>query len=683
MVIVLTIAPAVPALAEDPPAPPVVSASPSPSAAPAEGQVPPAEAPPAENPPAENPPADGTAPPAEDPPADGGTPPATPKLEAGLAADDDGARVIVELASPTEAAPVAGEAQQLPGAQIVAAPPETSFIVVEATGESLAELAEDPRVRSIRRDRTFSPASLASGLQVIGADKAHAAGVKGQGKTIAVIDTGIDADHPDLGGKVVDEACFSSTDSGAQSLCPEGRTTGPGSADAETPACVHNGVNLCDHGTHVAGIAHAVAPEAGIVAIQVFSRINDCADEGGVCLTAYESSLLQALDHVAKLKDSRPDLVAVNLSLGGGLFEGTCDAEPGLEELKSRIEALRAKGVVAVAAAGNEGLAAAGAPGCFSGSVTVGATGDDDQVPSWSNYGSVLDLFAPGSEVDSAVPGGGRQVYSGTSMSTPHVTGALALMAEKFTEAPDALVDKLKAAGRPITYGGVTTPRLDLNAALLGAAPSPGVSQDPAPGDGSTDDPGDGSTDDPADDPADDPSPEPSSGPSPSATPTEPEPTPVPLPTVTVTVTVTASPPADPAAVCTRGTSARTLTAAQWAVEITRGKGQLPDTTLSCYLGMVSKASRVFSELTRASTLGTAYRVLKPAKKTARTKLDSELLAAWLNWAHGGVNFTAKVGKSATLKQVLTETEQKRLKGTSTAAYTSLLKKKVNAKRAA
>ncbi|MBB2913963.1 subtilisin family serine protease [Streptosporangium becharense] len=731
MVIAFTMAPAVPALAEEPPVLPAVTASPSPAPAPpatadpgpttapaenagnpgrpapapaqgqeqpvpADGAPPPAQNPPpddasasAQDPPADGaaPPADGASPPAQDPPADGATPPPAPKLETGLAADDDGARVIVELANPVEAAPVAGEAERLPDAQLVAAPPQTSFIVVEATGESLAKLAEDPRVRSIRRDRTFSPASLASGLQVVGADKAHAAGISGRGRTIAIIDTGIDGDHPDFGGKVVDEACFSATDSGAQSLCPEGKTTGPGSADAETPACVHNGVNLCDHGTHVAGIAHAVAPEAEIVAIQVFSRVNDCADEGGVCLTAYESSLLQALDHVAKLKDSRPGLVAVNLSLGGGLFEGACDAEPGLEELKARIEALRAKGVAAVAAAGNEGVAAAGAPGCLSGSVTVAATGDDDAVPSWSNHGSALDLFAPGLEIDSAAPGGGHQVYSGTSMAAPHVAGALALMAEKFPESPDALVDKLKAAGRPITYAGVTTPRLDLNAAMLGADPSPGVTHNPAPGDGSTpDDPADDPAEDPSDDPADDPSPEPSTGPSPSATPTDPEPTPVPLPTVTVTVTVTASPPpaaAPPAAVCTRGTSPKTLTAAQWAAEVARDKGTLPDATLSCYLGMVGKASKVFPELTRASTLGTAYRVLKPAKKTARAKLDSELLAAWLNWAHGGVNFTAKVGKDATLKQVLTRAEQKRLKGTTSATYTSLLKKKVNAKRAA
>ncbi|MEV7009850.1 S8 family serine peptidase [Streptosporangium sp. NPDC051022] len=682
LVIMLGIAPAVPVLAED------LSAARTTSSASeqpvSEQQVPaqpaPAQTPPTQTPPTQTPPAT-----AEQTPS---APPApAPKLEEGLTADEDGARVIVEVATPAQAATVAGEAQALPGADVVLQPPDTSFIVVQGTGDSLTELAKDPRVVSIHRDRTYSLSSLDSGLKLIGADRAHAEGADGAGKTIAVIDTGVDRNHPALAGKVVREACFSATDDGAKSLCPNGQQTDE-SADALTPACLQGQENLCEHGTHVAGIAHAVAPGADIVAIQIFSRLDNCPG-GGSCLTAYESSLLLALDRVLELKDSVPGLVAVNLSLGGGLYGGACDGEPEVQPLKQRIDALRAKGVTTVAAAGNEGSPGAGVPGCLSGAVTVGATDDTDHVPYWSNYGTVLDLFAPGVDVDSSVPGGGTRVYSGTSMSTPHVTGALAVLAQKAADSsPDALVGRLTAAGRPIVYDGVTTPRLDLYGALTESAPSPPVTQTPEPDDSTPEDPGD----DPGDDSSDAPSPSP--GPSsPPPGPTQ-APAPVPLPTVTITVTVTASPtaptasatptaPAAPAAMCVRGKARKTLSAAQWAAAAGRGKGALPEATLRCYLGMVGKASRVFSELTGVSTPAAAHKVLKPAKRTKRAAFESELLAAWLNWANGSVNFTAKVSGTSTVKEALTAAEDRRLRGAFPGASVSLLRKQVNARRTA
>ncbi|NUR83507.1 MAG: hypothetical protein HOY71_05385, partial [Nonomuraea sp.] len=134
----------------------------------------------------------------------------------------------------------------------------------------------------------------------------------------------------------------------------------------------------------------------------------------------------------------------------------------------------------------------------------------------------------------------------------------------------------------------------------------------------------------------------PTPDPGPSDEPADPgDPSPIPLPTVTVTVTVTVQPAAP---VCTRGTSGARLTAAQWAVEMHRNSGKLPDATLTCYLGLVQKASPVFPELTKASSLGKAYRVLRTAK-TGRNRLDAALLAGWLNWANGA-NGTATL-KSA------------------------------------
>ncbi|TLF68623.1 hypothetical protein FE391_21795, partial [Nonomuraea sp. KC401] len=581
--------------------------------------------------PSAEPPAEPSAEPPVESPSETEAPPEE-KVEEGLGVDGGTARAIVELTGPAENAPVAAQAAA-ESVDVVLQPQSQAFMVVKGTAEELAKLAEDPRVASIRRDRTYTPTQAGSNLTLIGADQAHAKGFTGAGQAVAVLDTGIDPDHPWYNGRVVAEACFSAVEPGVESLCPNGQTqqSGAGAADATTGKCLSGGVNLCDHGTHVAGIAAGsggVAPGAGIVAVQVFSRVNDenlCGEPS--CLLAYESSLLQAMDYVAGL--SQP-VAAVNLSLGGLLFENECDTSEEGAIFKPKIDALLAKGIATVVAAGNEFFEGTSYPACISSAVAVGANDGGDAIADFSNRGAVLDLFAPGVDIESSVPDNATTVYSGTSMATPHVAGGLALMKAAFPQTPMAeLIDKLKTTGRPYVYDAngtqVTTPRLDLAAALAGAAPQPPISQTPvAPPDDTRPDPGDGSGPSPEpDDPAD-PGPEPTSSASP-----------VPLPTVTVTVTVTASPVVKPAStVCTRGRTVRKLTAKKWAVEIHRGSGTIADDTLTCYLKLIGKSSKVFPELTKASSLGKAYRVLKNTG-TGKARLDGALLTAWLNWAHG------------------------------------------------
>ncbi|MBB6546418.1 S8 family peptidase [Nonomuraea rubra] len=585
---------------------------------------------PTEQPPAEQPPAE------ETPPAEAPADPES-KVEDGLGVDGGTERAIVELTGPAETAPVATQAAA-ESVDVVLQPQSQSFMVVEGTAEELAKLAEDPRVSSIHRDRTYTPAEVAPSLSLIGADKVHAGGNTGAGQVVAVLDTGIDVDHPWFQGRIVAQACFSATeDSGVVSLCPNGMNEqrDGNAADATTPNCLLDGVNLCDHGSHVAGIAAGtggVAPGAGIVAVQVFSRLNDedsCGEPA--CLVAYESSLRQALDYVASLNQP---VAAVNMSLGGMLYDTNCDATVEGAIFKEKFDALLAKGAATVVAAGNEYYEGTAHPACVSTAVAVGANDNADAIAEWSNRGPLLDLFAPGVDIESAVPDNTTIVYSGTSMATPQVAGALALMKAASPDKPMAeLIETLKSTGRPYVYdvagAQVTTPRLDLAAALTGAAAQPPVTQSPSPV---------------ADDTAPEPDPSDSSGPTPEPEdPAEPAPspssTPVPLPTVTVTVTVTET-AKPPAAVCTRGTAARKLATPQWAVELHRASGTIPDETLTCYLKLIGKSSKVFPELTKASSLGKAYRVLK-SSKTRKAKLDSALLTAWLNWAHGTNGTTA------------------------------------------
>lgn len=619
--IVLVLLPlSAPAYAEDPTLLPTPGTSQTPTAPPPAEDPPPAETPPAETPPAEEPPAEEPSGPES-------------KVEAGLGVDGGTERAIVELTDPAANATVATQAAT-ESVDVVLQPLSGSFMVVEGTAEELAKLAEDPRVSSIHRDRTYLPADVSANLSLIGADQAHAKSFTGAGQAVAVLDTGIDPDHPWFAGRIVAQACFSATEeAGVESLCPNGQNkqTDGAAADATTAKCLAGTVNMCDHGSHVAGIAAGtggVAPGANIVAVQVFSRINDeelCGEPS--CLMAYESSLREALDYVATLNQP---IAAVNLSLGGMLYESNCDGTEEGAVFKEKIDALLAKNIATVVAAGNEFFDGVSHPACVSSAVAVGANDNSDAVADFSNRGALLDLFAPGVDIESSVPDNATTVYSGTSMATPHVAGALALMKAATPDVPmTELIDKLKSTGRPYVYdsGGaqVTTPRLDLAAALAGAAQQPPITQaptQPGPGDtsGPSPEPEDSSTPDP--DPGTEPEPEPTSSTSP-----------VPLPTVTVTVTVTHT--AKPvAAVCTRGTAAKKLTAKKWAIELHRGSGSLSDATLTCYLKLIGKSSKVFPELTKASSLGKAYRVLKNTR-TGKAKLDGALLTAWLNWAHG------------------------------------------------
>jgi hypothetical protein len=228
----------------------------------------------------------------------------------------------------------------------------------------------------------------------IGADLVWAQTVTGAGVNVAVLDTGIDTDHPEL------------------------RDSYLGGYD-----CVNNDPYPEDdhgHGTHVSGIitsdgeylgsSKGVAPGAGIYMFKVCDAGGSCTEDDMRC------GMERAVQTNAKV---------MSISIGGGSYTTqNCDGDP-LAVLVNDV--VYNHGLTAVVAAGNNGRGVS-SPGCASGVIAVGAVDSRNTVPYWSGRGLALDVLAPGVSIYSTTMGGSAGTMSGTSMATPHVAGVAALL---------------------------------------------------------------------------------------------------------------------------------------------------------------------------------------------------------------------------------------------------------------
>ncbi|MGD9961028.1 S8 family serine peptidase [Nocardioides sp.] len=345
--------------------------------------------------------------------------------------------------------------------------------VYEVTQEGLDALLANPDVVSVALDGTVQ-GELASSTQVIQSTQLNAAGVLGNGFEgsagqfqVAIIDSGVDNQHNAFTGRIVSQAC-SVTDNSC--LGGTNFTTAAGSGDE----CTHS--NDCDHGTHVGSIAaggsftgghEGVARGAGIVAIKV-AQDNPTSTRW----TAQFSAIDTALQHVLNLRNGPfPRLASVNLSIGTNATFAPGDAacnnvDPTTGALFGQ---LQAAGVAVLVAAGNNGSnSQMSFPGCAPNAMAIGATDDNDVPAGFTNSSSGMRWWAPGVNIDAAVPTGDNHgAKDGTSMATPHVTGAFALLREcvdgngvPITNA--AAAANLDATGVDVTRNGVTRKRINV-----------------------------------------------------------------------------------------------------------------------------------------------------------------------------------------------------------------------------
>ena len=364
------------------------------------------------------------------------------------------------------------------------------FLALEADAAALEKIKASPAVVSIQEDRLVKP-SLTESVPVVGATGGMANGFSGSGQAVAILDTGVDKNHSYFaGGKVVSEACYSTTTGtnpdfdSSQSLCPGGvqESTAPDSG----LNCDTSQIGVCWHGTHVAGIAagreptlghFGVAKDASIIAIQVFSRFNNPSNCGGgaPCVSAYSSDIIKGLERVYALRATF-NVASVNMSFGEGNFSGYCDGEDAA--MKAAIDNLRAAGIASIVASGNNGFTnAINFPACISTAVSVGSSNDggntttQDTVNNFSNSAGILNLYAPGFLITSAAPNNQLRSEGGTSMAAPHVAGAWAILKQQNPSATvSQILTALTTTGRIITdqraaTGNRRTPRIRVDAA--------------------------------------------------------------------------------------------------------------------------------------------------------------------------------------------------------------------------
>lgn len=326
---------------------------------------------------------------------------------------------------------------------------------VEMNEKQAEAMSRDPRIKYIEEDTPMSIDQTTQNNATWGLDRVDQRDLplsgtytydgNGAGVWAYIVDTGIRASHADFGGRVV--SGFTAINDG-------------------------RGTNDCNgHGTHVAGSTGGGTwgVAKGVTLVPV--RVLDCRGSGTT------SGVIAGVDYVTNQKNASPNrLMVANMSLGGGANSS----------LDTAVNNSVAAGVTFVVAAGNSNANACNySPARAANAITVGATTSTDARASYSNFGSCLDVFAPGSSITSAWYSSdtSTNTISGTSMASPHVAGVAALyLAANPTSSPSQVTSAItgNATTGKVTSAGSGSPNLLLYS-RFGGGPVPTPTPTPTP----------------------------------------------------------------------------------------------------------------------------------------------------------------------------------------------------------
>lgn len=300
---------------------------------------------------------------------------------------DDSARYIVGTESGATASSMGARASSVE--RVLDFGAVGGAVVGRFASADATALEQDSDVRYVERDRTYEASDQTHpwGVDRIDADATTATGSTGSGAHVAVIDSGIDQDHPDLEANL---------------------GTGKSFVDY-----TNSWDDDLGHGTHCAGIVGAVDDGQGVVGVAPGATLHAgkvLDDNGFGSWSDIAAGIVWAANQ---------DYDVINLSLGGSTFSQT---------LADACNYAYNEGVLPVAAAGNGYGASVEYPAAYAPVLAVSATTESDSLASFSNLGPNVELAAPGANVYSTVPDGEYGYKNGTSMACPHVAGVAGIL---------------------------------------------------------------------------------------------------------------------------------------------------------------------------------------------------------------------------------------------------------------